>query len=164
MIALRGDKSDEDSDTDESEEEEKTMADVRYHKSTPASIRDREGARESVTMPPSDDNQKYEHSYPMILQPTLSYKDVHDALETFSDDGTQNIRRWFVSFEETADLCRWNETQKIVYPKKLLRGSAKLFANYECHAQSWEELKEALIDEFGPAMNSRQVHKELNAV
>lgn len=166
--ALQGDKSDEDSDTDENEEEEEMTAGVGqkygHHRSMPESTRGREGAREHVVVTPSSDNQRYERGYPMMLQPALPYKDVQDALETFSGDGTQNIRRWFTSFEETADLCRWNEMQKIVYLKKLLRGSAKLFANYECHARSWEELKKALIDEFGPTMNSRQVHKELSAM
>ncbi|EFN62835.1 hypothetical protein EAG_00413, partial [Camponotus floridanus] len=94
----------------------------------------------------------------------LTFKDVEDALVTFSGDGTQSVQRWFVLFEETAELCFWTDAQKVVYVKRLLRGSAKLFANFECHARSYRDLKKALIEEFGKALNSRQIHKELSAV
>lgn len=125
--------------------------------------RDRDVTRErSVAALPFGENEF--RGRPLMEQPILSFKDVEDALETFSGNGTQNVRRWFTSFEETADLCRWSEIQKIVYLKKLLRGSAKLFANYECHAQSWRALRRALIEEFGTSMSSRQVHKELSVV
>lgn len=151
---------DEVSDDDESEEDE-SVEDGQI------TMRSRDVAGGPVSVAPSYDGiriQRREREHSMAVHSILSFKDVEDALETFSGDGTQNVRRWFVSFEETADLCRWSETQKIVYLKKLLRGSAKLFANYECHARSWKELKQSLIDEFGPTMNSRQVHKELSAV
>lgn len=94
----------------------------------------------------------------------LTFKDVEDALATFSGDGTQNVQRWFASFEETADLCAWTDTQKIIYAKRLLRGSAKLFANFECHAQSYRGFKRALSEAFGKALNSRQIHKELGVI
>jgi len=88
---------------------------------------------------------------------------VEDSLGTFSGDGTQNMRRWLTLFEETAEMCRWTDAQKVIYAKRQLRGSAKLFANFECHIQTWRDLKNALTEEFGKTMNSRQVHKELSA-
>ncbi|XP_071635047.1 uncharacterized protein [Temnothorax longispinosus] len=94
----------------------------------------------------------------------LTFKDVEDALETFSGDGTQSVRRWFALFEETAELCSWTNAQRVIYVKRLLRGSAKLFANFECHAQSYRDLKKALVEEFDKTLNSRQIHKELSAV
>ncbi|XP_071579164.1 uncharacterized protein [Temnothorax nylanderi] len=89
---------------------------------------------------------------------------VEDALTPFSGDATQDVGIWFTSFEETADLCRWTDVQKIIYAKRLLRGSAKLFVNFECRVQSYGALKKAFIKEFGKTLNSRQVHKELSAV
>lgn len=94
----------------------------------------------------------------------LTFKDVEDALMLFSGDGTQSVRRWFALFEETAELCSWTDAQKVIYAKRLLRESAKLFANFECHARSYHDLKEALIEEFDKTLNSRHIHKELSAV
>ncbi|XP_015123892.1 uncharacterized protein LOC107045980 [Diachasma alloeum] len=95
---------------------------------------------------------------------TLTFKDVEDALERFSGDGSQNIRHWFSTFEETAEKCSWSEAQKVIYAKKLLDGSAKLFANYECHAKEWSKLKKRLIKEFSKTVNSKQVHEQLGNV
>lgn len=41
-----------------------------------------------------------------IRQATLSFKDVEDALETFSGDEGENIHRWLINIEETAELCQ----------------------------------------------------------
>lgn len=92
---------------------------------------------------------------------TLAFKNVEDALECFSGDGNQNVKRWISTFEDTAEMCGWTETQSVVYLKKLLRGSAKLFANYECHAKRWSKLKKSLIREFSETINSKQMHEQL---
>ncbi|XP_070518800.1 uncharacterized protein [Cardiocondyla obscurior] len=94
----------------------------------------------------------------------LSFKDVEEAMTSFSGDGIQNVKRWFETFEETAELCRWTDEQKVIYVKRLLRGSAKLFVNFECRALSYRVLRVALIQEFGGTFNSRQVHKEMGAL
>ncbi|XP_050598912.1 uncharacterized protein LOC126926585 [Bombus affinis] len=91
----------------------------------------------------------------------FSIKDVKDALELFSGDKGENVERWFESFEEVADTCMWSDGQKAVYARKLLRGSAKIFASFECHARTWHELKKGLIREFSRTSNSRQVHQKL---
>lgn len=93
--------------------------------------------------------------------PTLSFKDVEDSLQIFSGDGKQSIRKWIEEFEETCEVCRWTEAQKIIYAKRLLRGSAKLFVSYEKCATSWKKLKKSLIEEFAKTVNSKVVHKEL---
>ncbi|XP_063974896.1 uncharacterized protein LOC135161347 [Diachasmimorpha longicaudata] len=94
----------------------------------------------------------------------LTFKDVEEALERFSGDGSQNIWRWFCTFEETAEMCSWSEAHKVIYMKKLLDGPAKLFANYECHAKEWWKLKKRLIKEFSNTVNSKQVHEQLSSV
>lgn len=93
--------------------------------------------------------------------PMLTFKDVEDALETFSGDKGENVNRWFESFEKTASMRAWSNSQRIIYCKKLLRGSAKLFANFECSAQSWQKFKKALNKEFAKTVNSKQVHNQL---
>ena len=37
-----------------------------------------------------------------------------------------NIRNWLQEFEEMAEFCNWTDVQKIIYAKRLLRGSAKM--------------------------------------
>lgn len=94
----------------------------------------------------------------------LTYRDVEDALETFSGDGSKKFERSLTQFEETADLCSWTDVQRIVYAKRLLRGSAKLFANYECNAKSWKKFRKLLQEEFCTKINSKTVHQQLSQV
>nr|XP_033197684.1 uncharacterized protein LOC117160789 [Bombus vancouverensis nearcticus] len=89
---------------------------------------------------------------------TLSFQDVQDALEVFTGENNENINQWFRTFEETASMCMWTEEQKIIYTKKLMRGSAKIFVNYECHARTWCEF---LIKEFLKKFNTWQIHHRL---
>ncbi|XP_043577583.1 uncharacterized protein LOC122565573 [Bombus pyrosoma] len=62
---------------------------------------------------------------------TLSFQDVQDTLEAFMGENNENINQWFKTFEETASMCMWTEEQKVIYTKKLMKGSAKIFVNYE---------------------------------
>lgn len=71
----------------------------------------------------------------------LTFKDVEDSIDTFSGDDGTNVIQWIQNFEETASLCQWNEVQKMVYVKKLLRGSARLFIKYEERGKMWKEVK-----------------------
>lgn len=73
---------------------------------------------------------------------SLTFKDIKDSLQTFSGDSKKNVRKWMEEFEETCEVCRWTEAQKIIYAKKLLHsGSAKLFVSYKKCATSWKKLK-----------------------
>ncbi|XP_026828423.1 uncharacterized protein LOC113562643 [Ooceraea biroi] len=107
-----------------------------------------------------DDEEVEERELPKRSQP-LPFRDIEDSIQTFSGDGKQNVRRWIEDFEETSKVCLWSEAQKIIYAKKLLRGSAKLFVSYEKCAKSWKQMKRALIGEFSKTVNSRSIHKEL---
>ena len=71
------------------------------------------------------------------------------------------MRRWIENFEETAEMCNWTEVQKIIYAKKLLRGSAKIFINFEMKTIVWKKFKKNLIDEFSKILSSKQVHRKL---
>lgn len=96
--------------------------------------------------------------------PMLTYRDVEDALETFSGDDSQKFERWITQFEETAHLCSWTNVQKVIYAKRLLRGSAKLFANYECSAKSWTKFRNSLKEEFSAVTNTKMVHQQLSQI
>ncbi|XP_066157471.1 uncharacterized protein [Euwallacea fornicatus] len=92
----------------------------------------------------------------------LTFKDVEGSLEKFSGDGHANIQRWLEDFEEMAELCGWNEIQRIAYCKRLLEGSASMFVKYERCGKTWAKLKRALKDEFEEAVDSLQVHRNLS--
>lgn len=114
--------------------------------------------------PESVRNHRTNRTRQVRSQPTLTFRDVEDALETFSGDRNHNFQRWVTAFEETAQLYEWSEIQKVIYAKRLLRGSVKLIANYECEAKSGKKLKKALSEEFSAVINSKQVHYLLSQV
>ena len=92
---------------------------------------------------------------------TLSFQNVQDALDVFTGENNENINQWFKTFGETASMYMWTEEQKVIYTKKLIKGSAKIFVNYECHARTWRESKRGLIMEFSKKFNTWQIHRRL---
>lgn len=91
----------------------------------------------------------------------LTFRDVEETMPTFSGDDETDVTKWIPDFEETATSYNWSDIQKVVYAKRLLRGSAKLFVNYERNTKTWTSLKTALITEFADLVDSRAVHKKL---
>jgi len=92
----------------------------------------------------------------------LTFRDVEESLETFSGDDRVNVKRWIKDFEEMAVLCEWSDIQKVAYAKRLLRGSAKLFVNYEKCTKTWKKLRRALTEEFANIIDGHAVHQELS--
>jgi len=94
----------------------------------------------------------------------LTFRDVEESIEAFSGDDKVDVTRWLRDFEEMAELCEWSDIyiQKVVYAKRLLRGSAKLFVNYERCTKTWRKLRRALKEEFKEAIDSHAVHRELS--
>lgn len=91
----------------------------------------------------------------------LTFKDVEDSIDTFSGDDDKNIKQGIKDFDETATLCQWNDVQKTIYAKKLLRGSAKLFVKYETRGKTWKDMKSALKHEFAQKVDSHDIHFQL---
>lgn len=91
----------------------------------------------------------------------LTFRDVEESMETFNGDDKIDVKKWLDDFEEMATLCEWSDIQKVVYAKRLLRGSAKLFVNYEKCTKTWKKLRRALKEEFGTVVDSHAVHREL---
>ncbi|KAK9496969.1 hypothetical protein O3M35_012838 [Rhynocoris fuscipes] len=114
-----------------------------------------------------DLKKKWEDELNNILEikkfsPAITFKDVEGTLSTFTgDDPTINISNWLEEFEDTCTMCDWSEIQKIIYAKKLLSGSAKLFIMHQKNIKSWEVFKETLKEEFTIKINSKLVHREL---
>ena len=79
---------------------------------------------------------------------TLTFRNVEESISTFSGDNNENVRCWLQEFEDMARLCEWSDVQKVIYAKRVLRESAKLFVNYEKCCNRWSEMKRTLISEF----------------
>jgi len=92
---------------------------------------------------------------------SLTFKDVEESMESFSGDGNENVVNWIKNFEEVAELCDWSDVQKVMYGRRLLRGSAKLFMQFECSTKTWIKMKRELKKEFAKTANSKQIHRKL---
>lgn len=92
---------------------------------------------------------------------TFTIKDVEGSIPTFTGDDKVTIHSWIEEFEDTSVLLRWNDLQKVIYGKKMLRGSAKQFMALQRGLVSWAALKDCLIEEFKVEVNSAIIHNQL---
>ncbi|KAG7197662.1 hypothetical protein KM043_016482 [Ampulex compressa] len=91
----------------------------------------------------------------------FTIKDVDESLAHFTGDDKLPIEGWIEAFEELSTLLEWDETQKLLYGKRMLKGSAKQFITYQRGLMSWKSLKGRLLREFKTEVNSAVVHAEL---
>ncbi|XP_067644244.1 uncharacterized protein [Eurosta solidaginis] len=119
---------------------------------------------------PSDDESVYndvqennvlQSSQFFVRQQQFTLKDIGDCVSSFSGDSNVDIRVWVNEFELNADIVKWNDLQRFVYGKQLLRGAAKLFVISQSNVCTWETLKNVLISEFGSKLCTSDVHKIL---
>jgi len=81
-------------------------------------------------------------------------------MNTFNGDDGENVKQWIEEFELSAKLCNWNDVQRAIYAKILLRRWARLFVNYNVAEKSWEAIKSALKQEY--CVESYDIHKKLS--
>ncbi|XP_071052496.1 uncharacterized protein [Onthophagus taurus] len=91
----------------------------------------------------------------------LTFKDVEDAVSTFNGRDNCSVEKWLEEFEETAILMGWNDVEKLIYGKRLLKDDALLFIKSEPMIKSWKILKNKLKKEYGQTINSAALHKML---
>lgn len=82
-------------------------------------------------------------------------------MNCFSGDDDLPIDKWVEEFEEMGALLNCTEMQKLIYGKRLLKGSAKQFVSFERGITSWMELKRRLTREFKIEVNNAIVHSQL---
>ncbi|XP_054091947.1 uncharacterized protein LOC128924132 [Zeugodacus cucurbitae] len=97
----------------------------------------------------------------IVQQQQFTLKDLGDCVKNFSGEGSVDIRGWVREFENNAEIVKWNNLQRFVYGKQLLRGAAKLFIRSQNNINGWEALKLSLINEFGCKLSSADVHRLL---
>lgn len=109
-------------------------------------------------MPPKKNNDNDERE---DVEVHISFRDLEQSMTPFTGDDTYPISEFFDEFEDVADLMKWTKVEKLIYAKKLLGGTAKLFLRSIGRVKDYPTLKEALIEEFGPKFNSAKIHKNL---
>lgn len=92
----------------------------------------------------------------------FSFKDIEESLDKFDGDSNKDPKQWISDFEAQSELFGWNDLAKLVYARRLLTGSAKLYASCELRPKTWTELKNGLTKEFEIIVNSALVHKKLS--
>ncbi|XP_055922790.1 uncharacterized protein LOC129953572 [Eupeodes corollae] len=91
------------------------------------------------------------------------FRDVEDSLEHFSGEAGKNLTVWLKDFEDIATVCQWNDIQKFLYTKRLLRGAARLAVEARTGLSSYAALKNVLETEFQKTKTTIEVHRALEA-
>lgn len=73
----------------------------------------------------------------------FTLRDIEDSLSCFSGSGQASIEKWLEIFEENAAAVQWNELQKFIYAKQLLKGGAKMFVQCQKGIKDWDSLKKS---------------------
>lgn len=108
------------------------------------------------------DDDTYRNEMMSTMRGTFTFADIESALHSFSGEKSQRIDNWLKEFEHTATLFRWNNLQKSLYAKRLLKGAAKAFIR-TVDVFEWNEIKQALSIEFGKKISGAEVHKLLQS-
>ncbi|XP_045500836.1 uncharacterized protein LOC123698286 isoform X4 [Colias croceus] len=94
--------------------------------------------------------------------PRISFNDLEKSMTPFSGDDAYGIETFVKDFEDISSLMQWGEIEKLIFSKRLLAGTAKLFLRSLSGTTTWDTLKSELREEFGKKLNSATVHKRLS--
>jgi len=111
----------------------------------------------------SVENDKHEKRRKNKVNFALNFKDVEDSVRTFDGSSNYPVERWIADFEDAAMLFEWSDMQKLIFARKLLKGTAKIFLQSEGVVKSWKKLKAILEDEFSSKTSSADLHRMLAA-
>lgn len=95
-----------------------------------------------------------------MMSAVFSFRDIEESLSTFSGDDAYNVRKWIEDTECSAEMFAWNGLQKLMFGKRLLKGTAKMFLR-TIDVNSWDELKECLLEQFDVKLSDADVHRML---
>ncbi|KAJ0175220.1 hypothetical protein K1T71_009361 [Dendrolimus kikuchii] len=85
------------------------------------------------------------------------------SMTTFTGDDTCPSAIFIEEFEDVAQTMHWTNIEKLIYTKRLLDGTAKLFLRTLGRVKDYPTLKNALLDEIGPKMNNATIHKKVTS-
>lgn len=109
----------------------------------------------------SSDEDEFKDSFLGEMAPIL-FKDVEDALETFTGEDERGVEAWIKHFEDVSKTCKWDAIQKFLYARKLMKGAAKgAVEAAEDTAIDYDLLLKLLRDEFPEELSIIDIHERL---
>ncbi|XP_043496484.1 uncharacterized protein LOC122520490 [Polistes fuscatus] len=81
---------------------------------------------------------------------------------TYEQIDSMKLRELKEAARNTSGLLGWNDLQKFIYGKRMLKGAARQFISFEREIKSLDSLKRSLIREFQVKVNSATIHKQLS--
>lgn len=78
----------------------------------------------------------------------------------FSGDDSYDVTKWFEDIENIFDMLACSERDRFLCVRRVLAGTAKLFLR-TATIRTYDELKDALIEEFGRAFSVTEVIQQL---
>lgn len=109
---------------------------------------------ESESSDDTSTDTKPENSNKMV---EVSFNDVLQGLRSFTGDDHADISKWINIFEETALVMGWSAIQKLVFIRRMLKGTAAMIAQMANHT-TYDALKETLLEEFATVRSSADLH------
>lgn len=92
----------------------------------------------------------------------FTFKNIENSMNTFCGSDSYCIDFFIDEFECNARMLHWNDDQKVVYAKRLLRGKVK-FLIRTVFCSTWIDLKEELLKEFGNKLSNAEAHRLLQS-
>ncbi|XP_048508118.1 uncharacterized protein LOC125500229 [Athalia rosae] len=92
----------------------------------------------------------------------IQFRDVEGTIPKFSgDDRAFPVEKWIGLLEENSRLFNWTPLQTLVFAKKALEGTARLWLDGQTTFAAWHEMKRELMDEFKTKTDSKEIHEML---
>lgn len=90
----------------------------------------------------------------------VNFGEIEHSIPPFSADDAYSVHKWVRDFEEAMCSVRPDEANQMLFARRKLEGSARLFAR-SVQARTWPELRDQLVAEFGRRITRLEVYKQL---
>ncbi|XP_073822472.1 uncharacterized protein [Musca autumnalis] len=90
----------------------------------------------------------------------VNFVDVEGAIAKFTGDDEQNVVKWTREFERITTVLGCGATEKFLYARRMMAGSAGLFMR-SSEAKTWQDFKQELEIEFKRSMGIKETLKTL---
>ncbi|XP_073814738.1 uncharacterized protein [Musca autumnalis] len=91
---------------------------------------------------------------------SVNFVDVEGAIAKFTGDDEQNVVKWTREFERITTVLGCGATEKFLYARRMMAGSAGLFMR-SSEAKTWQDFKQELEIEFKRSMGIKETLKTL---
>lgn len=92
----------------------------------------------------------------------VDFSDIEHSIQKFSGSDSYGIRKWIADFEDVVTSFGCDERFKLLCARRLMTGTAKIFLR-TITIQSWEQLKAALLEEFGRRKEDFEIYDKLRS-